>query len=190
MRNNQPVTQREYHLPEGATLMSVTEPDGTIRHANAAFVAVSGSSPDELIGQPHNTVRHPDMPRQVFADMWRTLQGGEPWSALVKNRRANGDHYWVRAQATPQVRGGQLVGYLSVRTRPQRAEVAAAEALYARLASGRARGWALHKGVAVRTGLLAPLTWGRHLPVRWRLWASRRPACGWLRPRSPMATRT
>ena len=124
MRLNEPVTQREYVLPDGATLMSSTDTHGRITYANAAFCATSGFSREQLQGQPHNMVRHPDMPAEAFADMWASLKCGEPWVAVVKNRRANGDHYWVRANATPVVRGGRQVGYLSVRTKPSAADVA------------------------------------------------------------------
>jgi aerotaxis receptor len=130
MRNNQPVTQHEFELPDNATLMSTTDTRSHLTYANAAFLAVSGFSREEIHGQPHNMVRHPDMPAEAFADMWRTLKGGEPWTALVKNRRKNGDHDWVRANATPVVRHGQATGYMSVRTKPSREEVAAAETLY------------------------------------------------------------
>lgn len=107
MRVNEPVTQREYDFPDNATLMSTTDTQSYITYANAAFVDVSGFSREEIERQPHNIVRHPDMPPEAFADMWATLKGGEPWTALVKNRRKNGDHYWVRANATPVVRNGR-----------------------------------------------------------------------------------
>ncbi|MCS6810230.1 MAG: methyl-accepting chemotaxis protein, partial [Tepidimonas sp.] len=152
MRINQPVTQREFPFDGRQTLLSTTDPKGRITYANSAFVAISGFDVAELTGQPHNIVRHPDMPPQAFADMWATIKGGESWTALVKNRRKDGDHYWVRANATPMVRDGQLVGYLSVRTAPTRAEIDAAEALYRRFREGRAQGLAFHKGLVVRTG--------------------------------------
>ncbi|MBE0546493.1 MAG: PAS domain-containing protein, partial [Rubrivivax sp.] len=169
MRNNQPVTQTEYDYPDDATLMSVTDTQSHITYANAAFVAVSGYSRDEILGQPHNIVRHPDMPSEAFADMWKTLQGGESWSALVKNRRKTGDHYWVRANAAPVRRNGQLVGYLSVRTKPTRAEIDGAQALYRDLREGKAGGRALHKGLLVRTGLLGWSSLLQTLSVRWRI---------------------
>jgi aerotaxis receptor len=153
MSVSRPVTQREFELPEDATLMSTTDPQGRITYANEAFIAASGYSRAELQGQPHNCVRHPDMPKQAFADMWATLKGGEPWTALVKNRRKNGDHYWVRANVTPVVRNGRTVGYLSVRTCPTRHEVAAAEALYRDFREGRAGNRRFHKGLIVRSGL-------------------------------------
>jgi len=169
MRINEPASGREFDYPDDATLMSTTDVDSHVTYANAAFVAVSGFERDEIQGQPHNLVRHPDMPREAFADMWRTLKGGESWTALVKNRRKNGDHYWVRANASPVRRNGQAVGYMSVRTKPTRAEVTAAEALYRRFREGRAAGLAFHKGLVVRTGLRAWASALQLMPVRWRI---------------------
>jgi len=169
MRNNQPVTQREFEFPDDATLMSTTDTQSNITYANAAFVEVSGFSPEEIHGQPHNLVRHPDMPKEAFADMWATLKGGEPWTALVKNRRKNGDHYWVRANATPVVRNGRPVGYMSVRTKASREEIAAAEALYKDFREGNARGRRFYKGVIVRSGLMGWTSVVQTMPVRWRI---------------------
>ena len=154
MRTNLPVTQQEYPFPAHETLLSTTDTESHITYANAAFVRTSGYAVHELIGQPHNLVRHPDMPAEAFADMWRTLKDGQSWRALVKNRRQNGDHYWVCANAAPMRRNGQLTGYLSVRTHPQRSEVDAATQLYARVKAGQATGLAFHRGLVVRTGLM------------------------------------
>ena len=84
MRENHPVTQQERIFDNDATLMSTTDPESYINYANDAFIEVSGFSLSELEGQPHNLVRHPDMPPHAFADMWFTLKQGEPWSGLVK----------------------------------------------------------------------------------------------------------
>jgi aerotaxis receptor len=116
MRNNGPVTQQEFQLPAGRTLVSVTDLKGRIVFCNRAFVTVSGFSHAELMGQPHNLVRHPDMPEEAFPRHVGHAAGGRPWTAVVKNRRKNGDHYWVRANATPVKAGDRVVGYLSVRT--------------------------------------------------------------------------
>jgi aerotaxis receptor len=140
VRNNQPVTQREYILPAGQTLVSVTDLKGRITYCNAAFVEVSGYSREELLGQPHNIVRHPDVPEEAFRDLWDTIEAGQPWTGLVKNRRKNGDHYWVQANATPMKDGDKITGYLSVRTIPPREAVQAAEGLYARMREEAARG--------------------------------------------------
>nr|WP_198970169.1 PAS domain-containing methyl-accepting chemotaxis protein [Xylophilus sp. ASV27] len=149
--------------------MSTTDTQSYVTYANAAFVEVSGFTHEELRGEPHNIVRHPDMPAEAFADMWATLKGGEPWTGLVKNRRKNGDHYWVRANATPVVRNGRQVGYMSVCTRPSRAEIAEAEALYARMREGKAAGLRFYKGLVVRTGPMGWTSLLRTMPVRIRI---------------------
>src|SRR5690554_2575349 len=133
MRKNLPVTDTEYTFSESQKLISSTDLRHKIRHCNQAFVEVSGFTREELMGQPHNIVRHPDMPSEAFRDLWETVESGQPWTALVKNRRKNGDHYWVRANATPVRNGDRIVGYLSVRTKPDAEEVAEAERIYARL---------------------------------------------------------
>ncbi|WP_296224279.1 methyl-accepting chemotaxis protein [Ralstonia sp. UBA689] len=169
MRVNEPVTQREYEFPDNATLMSTTDTQSYIAYANAAFIEVSGFSREEIEKQPHNIVRHPDMPPEAFADMWATLKAGQPWTALVKNRRKNGDHYWVRANATPVVRNGRPTGYMSVRTKPTREEIAAAESLYKDFRTGQAGTRKFHKGLIVRTGLMAWRSVFQVMPVRWRI---------------------
>ncbi|WP_114814774.1 methyl-accepting chemotaxis protein [Paraburkholderia kururiensis] len=169
MRNNQPVTQHEFEFPDNATLMSTTDAQSHITYANAAFIQVSGFSEEEIQGQPHNIVRHPDMPKEAFADMWATLKGGEPWTALVKNRRKNGDHYWVRANAIPVVRNGRAAGYMSVRTKATREEIAAAESLYRDFREGKAGNRRFHKGLLVRRGLMGWMSLLTTMPVRWRI---------------------
>ena len=145
MRNNQPVTGREYPFPEGQTVISYTNQKGQITRANDAFVELSGFTREELMGQPHNIVRHPDMPTEAFRDLWDTIKIGRPWTGLVKNRRKDGDHYWVRAYASPLADG---TGYVSVRVPASRQEVSAAEALYARMRTDA--------GIKLEEGQLAP----------------------------------
>ncbi|WP_082621889.1 PAS domain-containing methyl-accepting chemotaxis protein [Bordetella sp. N] len=153
MRTNVPVTQREFLFSAKQRLVSATDLSGNIRYCNPAFVTVSGFTKEELIGQPHNIIRHPDMPQAAFADMWATISSGRPWTALVKNRRKNGDHYWVRANVTPVVEHGVEVGYLSVRVVPSREEVEEAETLYESMRENTLRGHRLREGVLVRTGV-------------------------------------
>ncbi|MDI6750674.1 MAG: PAS domain-containing methyl-accepting chemotaxis protein [Rhodocyclaceae bacterium] len=129
MRNNQPVTGIERQYPSDIAIISHTDEKGRITFVNDDFCTVSGFTEEELIGQPQNIVRHPDMPPEAFRDLWETIKRGHPWTGLVKNRCKNGDHYWVRAAVTPRPGGG----YTSVRTKPSREEVAAAEALYAKM---------------------------------------------------------
>jgi len=169
VRTNLPISQREYDVPGGETLLSATDTQSHIQYANAAFIRTSGFTVDELLGQPHNLVRHPHMPVEAFADMWRSLKAGRSWTALVKNRRKNGDHYWVRANAAPMRRNGQVVGYLSVRTKPARAEIDAAEALYRRFREGKAAGLAFCNGLIIRTGWLRWTSALQLLPTAWRV---------------------
>jgi len=169
MRRNVYVTQREYPLSEGETLLSVTDLKGRIVYANDAFIRVSGFEAAELYGKAHSIVRHPDMPAAAFADMWSTIQRGLPWSALVKNRRKNGDHYWVRANASPIRHAGAVVGYLSVRTRPEPCEVQQHAALYEQINAG-VRSLGLHRGFPVGRGAVGALQrWWRFRPLAWRV---------------------
>lgn len=99
MRKNLPVSQREFPFPTGHTLVSTTDLQGRITYCNPAFIEVSGFQKEDLIGQPHNLIRHPDMPSEAFRDMWATIGAGHPWVAAVKNRRKDGDHYWEIGRA-------------------------------------------------------------------------------------------
>jgi aerotaxis receptor len=136
MRNNQPVTNVETLLPEGQFIYSRTDLKGTITEANEAFAKISGYRREDMLGQPHNMVRHPDMPTEAFEDMWRDLKQGRPWRGIVKNRRQDGGFYWVVANASPVRERGQIIGYQSVRTCPSREEIKATEAVYQRLKRG------------------------------------------------------
>ena len=155
MRINLPVTQREQDFPDGLMLVSTTDTQGRITHCNEGFVRISGFNYEELLGQPHHMVRHPDMPPEAFQDMWRTIGHGRPWSGVVKNRCKNGDHYWVLANVTPVLEKGKPVGYMSVRLKPTRQQIQEAEQLYARLAAERESGRhtiKLHAGGVRRLG--------------------------------------
>ena len=158
MRNNQPVTHREHQIPEGTHLISVTDPQGRILYGNTSFIEASGFSENELLGQPHNLIRHPDMPQEAFRDLWATLKEGLPWTGLVKNRRKNGDHYWVLANATPVNEQGQVTGYLSVRIVPSRHAIEQAEGLYARMLAEEQAGRIslhLHHGQVLKQNVIA-----------------------------------
>ncbi|MCC5857129.1 MAG: methyl-accepting chemotaxis protein [Ectothiorhodospiraceae bacterium] len=150
MRKNLPVTGKEKHYAERIRLVSTTDLKGVIQDANRNFEEVSGFSRDELVGQPHNLVRHPDMPEAVYADFWATLKAGRPWLGVVKNRCKNGDHYWVSAYVSPVMHAGRIVGYQSVRTRPSETLKRRAEAVYARMRGRRAPGrWWVPRSLAV-----------------------------------------
>ncbi|HSV68553.1 MAG TPA: methyl-accepting chemotaxis protein [Methylibium sp.] len=144
MRLNTPVTAVEYPFPRGETLVSVTDLKGRITYCNPAFITVSGFVREELLGQPHNMIRHPDMPEEAFRDMWETIAAGLPWSGYVKNRRKDGSFYWVLANVTPLMEGDRPNGYMSVRTEPTRADVQTCESLYATMRSEKAAGKLVH----------------------------------------------
>ena len=136
MRNNQPVTNQEYVLLDHETIVSKTDLQSHITYVNDDFLRISGYSAEELMGQPHNMVRHPDMPEEAFADMWRSLKAGKAWTGLVKNRCKNGDHYWVEANAAPLIENNQIVGYTSIRGKPSRDQVQATDDAYRSIKAG------------------------------------------------------
>ncbi len=155
MKNNLPVTNIELPLPKGRYIVSRTDLKGILTYANDTFIEMSGFERVELIGKNHNMVRHPDMPVQAFAWLWDTIKTGRPWRGLVKNRCKNGDFYWVEALVVPVQKDGQITGYMSVRTEPNREQVAGAVALYQKLKADQASltkpsRWSL---VSVRTKL-------------------------------------
>lgn len=121
---------QEVPFPDGHLIVSRTDLLGNLTHANDAFVALSGYQRDELIGMPHSILRHPDMPRLAFKDLWDTLAAGRKWHGYVKNLRKDGRFYWVYATAVPNIRGGRIAGYTSVRRKPSRTQVEAHVGVY------------------------------------------------------------
>lgn len=175
MRKNLPVTNHERFFPKEQKLISSTDLKGTIRHCNDAFVDISGFSREELIGSPHNIVRHPDMPEAAFRVMWSYLKAGKPWMGLVKNRSKNGDYYWVDAYVTPVTENGQVIGYESVRTLPLRSDVERAEKLYSKLrAEKRSTHFAISRSLF---WLVAPLV---TLLFSWMVYLTFSPLAGML----------
>ncbi|MCQ4241334.1 methyl-accepting chemotaxis protein [Stutzerimonas stutzeri] len=137
MRVNQPVSGHEISVSDNANILSTTDLRGHITYANPDFIEISGFNEAELLGQPHNLVRHPDMPAEAFKGLWQSVQAGHSWMGVVKNRCKNGDHYWVSAFVTPISRDGKVVEYQSVRVKPKPEQIRAAEALYSDLQNKR-----------------------------------------------------
>ncbi|GHE97275.1 methyl-accepting chemotaxis protein [Thalassotalea profundi] len=128
-------TEVTFHEQE--QLISTTDLNGTITYANDNFCRIAGYSKEELLGQPHNMVRHPYMPKAAFADMWGKLKKGDSWRGLVVNRCKNGDYYWVDAYVTPIYEQENIIGYQSVRALPKKEDKRVATALYQQLNDGK-----------------------------------------------------
>ena len=154
MRNNQPVTQREVSFADDTLIISRTDLQGNITQVNHAFVEISGFSEAELIGKPHNILRHPDMPPEAYVDFWTNLKQGRPWTGLVKNRCKNGDHYWVVANAAPVLDNGRVSGYMSVRQKPTRQQIEAADHGYRLFTEGKAKGLKISQGKIIKNTLV------------------------------------
>ena len=123
----------EVKMLEDMIIVSETDAKGNIIFANQDFCKIASYTLDELIGKPHNMVRHSDMPKVAFEDLWKTIQAGNIWKGIVKNRTKEGNYYWVNATAYPSKKTNGEIRYISVRVKPTDKEVANAVALYATL---------------------------------------------------------
>jgi PAS domain S-box-containing protein len=148
MSRNSVVTDREVQLSDGQIIVTKTDISGHIVYANEDFCRISGYPLEELAGKPHNIVRHPDMPKEAFKDLWATLKRGKPWNGLVKNRCKNGDYYWVNAYVAPINDNGVAVGYVSSRIKADAEQIRAAETFYRDMRQGRSH-WTLREGKRV-----------------------------------------
>ena len=169
MRTNLPISNKEILVEAGKSIVSKTDLKGCITYVNPYFLTISGFSEEELLGAPHNIVRHPEMPAEAFGDVWQTLKAGLPWTGLVKNRCKNGDFYWVRANIVPLRENGKTVGYMSVRTQAAQGEIRVAEQMYRAIKNGQANGIAIHRGSVVKTSLAARLRRSLQLTIGTRL---------------------
>jgi len=124
----------EEYIFEGRAIVSETDLKGVITYANRKFCEISGYQKEELIGQPHNIIRHPDMPKKAFETMWNSIKQGNVWSGLVKNLRKDGRYYWVETTITPiQDETGAVVKYAAARKPASHTAIKEAEALYAKM---------------------------------------------------------
>jgi PAS domain S-box-containing protein len=153
MRKNLPVTNVEYPVTDETLIVSQTDTKGRLTFFNDDFIAAAGFTADELMGQPHNIIRHPDMPPEAFENLWDTLKAGKPWVGAVKNRRKNGDFYWVLATASAIRQNGRVTGYTSVRTRLPADQRKEAQEVYAALREKRPHGYKIDAGVIRRRSL-------------------------------------
>jgi len=151
----------EVEFPADVQLVSTTDLRGVITYANPAFCTIAGYSADELVGHNHNLVRHPDMPKAAFADLWARLKEGKPWRGIVKNRCKDGRYYWVDAYVTPIYEGNRISGYQSVRCKPEpQFKRIAAQTYQALLKAERGNSSNLPSLVKVRTPAITLLLLG------------------------------
>ena len=120
----------EVKMPQEMIIVTETDAKGIIKFANEDFCKIAGYSLEELVGQPHKMVRHNEMPRAAFEDLWKTIQKGNIWKGIVKNKTKNGDYYWVNATAYPSKNPNGELRYISVRVKPTELEVSVAMKLY------------------------------------------------------------
>ena len=157
MRINEPNTGRQQVFDKNQNILSITDAHGVIRYVNEDFLDISGYSSDELVGENHNIIRHPEMPPAAFEMLWSTIKENRPWKGIVKNRCKNGDFYWVDAFVIPILKNGVMEDAQSVRVKPEPADVARAESLYGDLNAGKSPRFLTKKplSLVVRLGLLA-----------------------------------
>ncbi|WP_017220462.1 methyl-accepting chemotaxis protein [Moritella dasanensis] len=161
MKINMPITDTEQFMKEGDILVSKTDLKGSITFVNRAFIELSGFTEEELLRKSHSIVRHPDMPPAAFKDLWETIQKGCPWTGIIKNRVKNGDFYWVVANVIPIKKNGQVIEFMSVRTKPTLQEIKEAELTYQAMNTDsvpRKNPLVTLKTLLVNTGLKAKLT--------------------------------
>jgi aerotaxis receptor len=170
MRVNLPVINQEVELDDEQAIVSKTDLDGNITYVNPYFEQVSGFTAEELLGQPQNIIRHPDMPKEAFADLWASIKSGQPWTGIVKNRCKNGAYYWVRANITPIRENGHTIGYMSVRTKAEPSHIAAAEKAYREIREHGTRRIAIHHGHVIHRGLEGLLARLGHVSLAMRIW--------------------
>lgn len=124
---------QEIKMPKEMIIVSETDSKGNIIFASADFCKIAGFTLEELVGSSHNIVRHNDMPKAAFQDLWKTIQSGKIWKGIVKNKTKSGDYYWVNATAYPSKQTNGELRYISVRVKPTEKEVSEAIKLYSTL---------------------------------------------------------
>ena len=169
MKINMPITNVEHALTETDSIVTKTDVTGTITYANDDFIQISGFSKNELIGAAHNIIRHPDMPAEVFEDLWKSIKALRPWTGVVKNRCKNGDFYWVLANITPYYENDSLVGYMSVRSKASTKQINEAGNVYKKMLEGKAGNLKIQNGMIVKTPFLGRFLHLENISLKARL---------------------
>jgi methyl-accepting chemotaxis protein len=169
MKINMPITNVEHALTETDSIVTKTDLKGVITYANEDFIQISGFTEQQLIGASHNIIRHPDMPTELFEDLWKSMKADRPWTGVVKNRCKNGDFYWVLANVTPYYEHDKLVGYMSVRSKPSQKQVAEAADGYQKFREGKAGHLKIQNGKIVKRTLLGRFPSLENISIKARL---------------------
>ncbi len=169
MKINMPITNVEHALTETDSIVTKTDLKGMITYANEDFIQICGFAREELIGSSHNIIRHPDMPEEVFEDLWTSMKAGRPWTGVVKNRCKNGDFYWVLANVTSFYENDKLAGYMSVRTKPSQKQVTEAAEFYGKFREGKAGNLKIQNGKIVKKTLLGRFPSLENISIKARL---------------------
>lgn len=158
MQVNLPLTQNCVEMSDDAFVMTKTDLAGVITSVNEDFLELSGFRASDLIGRTHSVLRHLDMPREAYEDLWRTLKAGRQWDGMMKNRCKNGDYFWVETQITPQRKYGEIVGYVACRKKMSAQKIKEFENIYRLFRENKAGEMYFSQGEVIRhRGLLKRL---------------------------------
>lgn len=161
-------TNFEYPISDSDSMVTRTDLNGVITYANPDFVVTSGFTTKEIIGHSHNIVHHPDMPSEVFADLWNSLKDQRPWMGVIKNLRKDGAHFWVVANITPDYEHGKHIGYMAVRTKATPEQIKTSEKVYKLLKQG-SRTYKIENGEIIKNSLFTHFDFLKHLTVKKRI---------------------
>ncbi|MGV8893705.1 MAG: methyl-accepting chemotaxis protein [Burkholderiaceae bacterium] len=146
------IASGEYVLRDSETILSKTDAKGNFTYVNLDCLSISGYDEHELLGKHQSIMRHPDMPKAISEDFWKTLSAGKTWVGIMKNRTKDGNFYWVETNAAPILEYGKVVGYVSIRVKPTAEQIKAADVAYRALNNGSTR-IEIRQGKAVERSL-------------------------------------
>ncbi len=171
MSKQAPVVNGEYVLSDSETILSKTDPKGNFTYVNLDCLQISGYTEQELLGKHQSIMRHPDMPKAISEDFWKTLSAGKTWVGIMKNRTKSGNFYWVETNSAPILENGRVVGFISIRVKPSREQIQAADAAYRALNKGSAN-IEIRQGKAVERSLFERFNIIKKLSIKARIVAS------------------
>ncbi len=162
-------TNVEYQIDDNDSMVTKTDLNGVITYANTDYVRTSGFASSELMGHPHSLVHHPDMPSEVFADLWNSLKMQRPWAGLIKNLRKDGSYFWVIANITPDYENGQHIGYMAVRSKPTKQQITDVEHAYKLFKQGKQGNLKIENGDVFHNNLFSRLDFLKNFTIKKRI---------------------